>query len=97
MRLTYGQIITFISVASCCLACYAADTVALQQMGDTEYCSHKQKVLLARQYIGMVERYNPDSENNCLTADDIFKAIEKTNQILNICTDIYSLPETELS
>lgn len=94
MTLTSGQITTFITIASCCLACYASDTVKLQQMGDLEYCSHKQKVLLAQQYIGMVERYISGGENNCLTADELFKAMEKTNQILSICTDIYSLPET---
>lgn len=51
---------------------------------------------MAKQYIAMVDRYVPDGENNCLTYDEVVTAMQKANQILNICTDLNTLPETEL-
>lgn len=91
--MTKGQIITYCIIARCCFAKFAATVGTLGIIGDPTFINQRLNLIVARGLLKIIQCYDPDAENNCLTNDEIFIMINRLNEILGLCGDPLGLVE----
>ncbi len=93
--MTQGQIVTFIIIARYYYALYSAKVVKFALIGDSAFECHRTKLILVNSLIKRLKCYNPDAEDNCLTEDQVYSAMQLIMQILGIKGDLMSLEESD--
>lgn len=95
--MTQGQIVTFLIIARCAYVKMAVRVGSLFRIGDPAFDDQKIQLVLCNSYMKTLKCYNPGTENNCLTIDDIRNMMNRVMQILGLCGDLESLTESDAS
>lgn len=93
--MTQGQIVTFTIIARYYYALYSAKVVGYSLIGDPSFEYHRTRLIIADGIIDQLKCYDPDSETNCLTWDEMYSLMQNLMQILGMCGDPYTLSESD--
>lgn len=93
--MTQGQIVTFTIIARYYYALYSAKVVGYALIGDPAFACHRTNLIVANGIIKRLKCYNPDTEDNCLTWEEMYSLMQNLMQILGMCGDPYTLASSD--